>query len=102
MPADLAFKARKLGTLRDSRTLQSGRCHVIPHCEEDVSANLRCIRGLSILSFLFGPLPTLYPIDAEEQPIWEMPEPGLGFCVCLLGFLEFRAKVLLPHFTLPT
>ncbi|CAE7554596.1 NITA [Symbiodinium natans] len=30
--------------------------------------------SLSILSFLFGPLPTLYPIDAEEQPIWEMPE----------------------------
>ncbi|CAE7938825.1 NITA, partial [Symbiodinium sp. KB8] len=30
--------------------------------------------SLSILSFVFGPLPMLFPIDAEDQPIWEMPD----------------------------
>ena len=30
--------------------------------------------GLSFLSFIFGPIPTLFPIDAEEEPVWQMPE----------------------------
>ncbi|CAE7237323.1 PEPM [Symbiodinium sp. CCMP2592] len=41
--------------------------------------------SLSILSFVFGPLPMLFPIDAEDQPIWEMP-------VALLALGQFEAQ----------
>ncbi|CAK8988465.1 unnamed protein product [Durusdinium trenchii] len=54
--------------------------YYVEHCvmESDwslVSKPLRLPResNLPWISFLFGPIPILFPIDAEDEPVWQMP-----------------------------
>eukprot|EP00913_Durusdinium_trenchii_P029342 g27507.t1 len=55
--------------------------YYVEHCvmESDwslVSKPLRLPResNLPWISFLFGPIPILFPIDAEDEPVWQMPD----------------------------
>lgn len=55
--------------------------YYVEHCvlKEDWSLVSKPLRlphasSLPIISFFFGPIPTLFPIDAEEEPVWEMPD----------------------------